>query len=158
MRKLTKAAGLLFLAAAAAIPAVAGAAPKGAKPADQFSDPFGAGAAGQPTSRPSDEGVIPIGTQGGGFGTQQVAVSAGTVEVHVNDANLIEVLRMLSLQSQKNIIASKDVRGTVTADLHDVTIKEALESIPVLDVAVKATWAPSLRTGLIISEASLALE
>jgi type IV pilus assembly protein PilQ len=128
MRKLTKAAGLLFLAAAAAIPAVAGAAPKGAKGGDQFSDPFGAGSAA-PTSRPSDADVIPIGTQGGGFGTQQVAVNAGTVEVHVNDANLIEVLRMLSLQSQKNIIASKDVRGSVTADLHDVTIKEALESI-----------------------------
>ncbi len=54
---------------------------------------------------------------------------AGTVEIHVNDANLVEVLRMLSLQSQKNIIASKDVRGTVTANLYDVTVKEALDAI-----------------------------
>jgi type IV pilus assembly protein PilQ len=36
---------------------------------------------------------------------------------------------MLSLQSQKNIIASKDVRGTVTANLYNVTIKEALDAI-----------------------------
>lgn len=54
---------------------------------------------------------------------------AGTVEIHVNDANLVEVLRMLSLQSQKNIIASKDVRGTVTANLYDVTVREALDAL-----------------------------
>lgn len=53
----------------------------------------------------------------------------GTVEIHVNEANLVEVLRMLSLQSQKNIIASKDVRGTVTANLYGVTIKETLDAI-----------------------------
>ena len=60
----------------------------------------------------------------------QVNVSdAGTVEIHVNEANLVEVLRMLSLQSQKNIVASKDVRGTVTANLYNVTIREALDAI-----------------------------
>ncbi len=53
----------------------------------------------------------------------------GTVEIHVNDANLVEVLRMLSLQSQRNIIASKDVKGTITANLYGVTIKEALDAI-----------------------------
>ncbi len=53
----------------------------------------------------------------------------GTVEIHVNDANVVEVLRMLSAQSQKNIIASKDVRGSVTANLYGVTVKEALEAI-----------------------------
>ncbi|MGF1635153.1 MAG: secretin and TonB N-terminal domain-containing protein [Phycisphaerae bacterium] len=53
----------------------------------------------------------------------------GTVEIHVSDAPLVEVLRTLSLQSQKNIIASKDVRGTVTANLYGVTIREALDAI-----------------------------
>ncbi|HEY0009615.1 MAG TPA: secretin and TonB N-terminal domain-containing protein [Tepidisphaeraceae bacterium] len=53
----------------------------------------------------------------------------GTVEIHVNDANVVEVLRMLSAQSQKNIIASKDVKGTVTANLYGVTVKEALDAI-----------------------------
>ncbi len=53
----------------------------------------------------------------------------GTVEIHVNDANVVEVLRMLSAQSQKNIIASKEVRGTVTANLYGVTVKEALDAI-----------------------------
>ena len=36
---------------------------------------------------------------------------------------------MLSLQSQKNIIASKDVKGTVTANLYGVTVREALDAI-----------------------------
>jgi hypothetical protein len=60
----------------------------------------------------------------------QVSVSdAGTVEIHVNNADLLEVLRMLSVQSQKNIVASKEVSGTVTANLYNVTIREALEAI-----------------------------
>lgn len=53
----------------------------------------------------------------------------GTVEIHVNDASLVEVLRMLSMQSKKNILASKEVRGTVTANLYNVTIHEALDAI-----------------------------
>jgi type IV pilus assembly protein PilQ len=60
----------------------------------------------------------------------QVAVSdAGMVEIHVNDTSLLEVLRMLSLQSRKNIIASKNVTGSVTANLYNVTIAEALDAI-----------------------------
>lgn len=60
----------------------------------------------------------------------QVNVSElGTVEIHVVDANLLEVLRMLAAQSQKNIVASKEVRGVVTANLYDVTIREALDAI-----------------------------
>ena len=53
----------------------------------------------------------------------------GLVEIHVNEANLGEVLRMLSLQLERNILASKEVRGTVTANLYDVTVKEALDAI-----------------------------
>jgi type IV pilus assembly protein PilQ len=53
----------------------------------------------------------------------------GTVEIHVNDAAIVEVLRMLSAQSQKNIIASKEVKGAITANLYGVTVKEALEAI-----------------------------
>ena len=36
---------------------------------------------------------------------------------------------MLSMQSRKNIIASKNVAGTVTANLYDVTFYEALDAI-----------------------------
>jgi len=60
----------------------------------------------------------------------KVAVSeSGTVEIHVSETSLSEVLRMLSIQARRNIIASKEVRGTVTADLYGVTIREALDAI-----------------------------
>ena len=49
----------------------------------------------------------------------------GRVEMHVRDLNLASVLQMLSMQSQGNIIASKDVSGKVTANLYNVTFEEA---------------------------------
>ena len=97
--------------------------PRSSKPAAD--DPFA------PSTQPSD--AVPAtqpATKGQSVTASQVNVSdAGTVEIHVNDANLVEVLRMLSLQSQKNIIASKEVHGTITANLYDVTVKEALDAI-----------------------------
>ena len=141
MRKWTKTAGILFMAASAVysgkwivaatadapVPTGAGAA---AKPVDD-SDPFATGPS--TTTQPSSDAASPTtqpAAQGQSVTASQVNVSdTGTVEIHVNDANLVEVLRMLSLQSQKNIIASKEVHGTVTANLYDVTVKEALDAI-----------------------------
>lgn len=51
------------------------------------------------------------------------------VEIHVADLPLATVLRMLSAQSLRNIVASPQARGTVTADLFDVSFHEALEAI-----------------------------
>ena len=60
----------------------------------------------------------------------QVSVSdSGLVEIHVNETSLLEVLRMLSLQSRKNIIASKNVTGSVSANLYNVTVPEALDAM-----------------------------
>jgi len=60
----------------------------------------------------------------------QVKVSeSGTFTIDVSEADVVKVIRMLALQSQRNIIASKEVRGTVSANLHNVTIKEALDAI-----------------------------
>ncbi len=74
--------------------------------------------------------VKPAKTGGHSVTTSEVNVNAaGTVEIHVNDASLVEVLRMLSMQSQKNIIATKDVTGTVTANLYNVTVRQALDAI-----------------------------
>jgi len=133
MRKWTKKAGILFVAAAAACsggllaaattdsPAIPAPA---TNPSADSSDPFASTPATQPaadaTTQPAGQSVT----------ASQVNVSDnGTVEIHVNDANLVEVLRMLSLQSQRNIIASKEVHGTVTANLYDVTVREALDAI-----------------------------
>lgn len=93
-------------------------APPGAETQTVTSDPFG-----QTT-------VVEQAESGSNLTTDDVNVDTnGTVEIHVNDANLVEVLRMLSLQSQRNIIASKDVKGTVTANLYGVTVREALDAI-----------------------------
>ncbi len=102
---------------------------------DTASDAAGTPLAATPTTNPS---VVPLSenTTGGApsagqsVTSSQVSMSdAGTVEIHVNDANLLEVLRMLSLQSQKNIVASKEVTGTITANLYNVTVREALDAI-----------------------------
>jgi type II secretory pathway component GspD/PulD (secretin) len=168
MRKWTKTAGVLFMAASAvysgqvavAASAKSANAGAGAKPSAKPAAPAAPIAAAteapaadatatnttegatapatQPTTAPSaDAAADPFAapaTAAGGEGQSvtapEVNVSdAGTVEIHVNDANLVEVLRMLSLQAQKNIVASKDVRGTVTANLYDVTVREALDAI-----------------------------
>lgn len=51
------------------------------------------------------------------------------VDLHVSDEELANVLEMLSIQSQKNIVASKNVSARVTANLYGVTFQEALDSI-----------------------------
>ena len=53
----------------------------------------------------------------------------GKVEMHVRDLDLASVLQMLSMQSQRNIVASQSVSGTVTANLYRVTFEEALTAI-----------------------------
>lgn len=56
----------------------------------------------------------------------------GTVDISVQDTDLATVLQMLSIEGKKNIITSKAVSATVTANLYDVTFYEALKAI--LDV------------------------
>ena len=49
-----------------------------------------------------------------------------TFQIHVKGADIRDVLRMLSEESRKNIVATRDIEGTVTADLYNVTFDEAL--------------------------------
>ncbi len=51
------------------------------------------------------------------------------VELHVQDEDLANVLQMLSIQSQRNIVSSRNVAATVTANLYGVTFYEALDAI-----------------------------
>lgn len=53
----------------------------------------------------------------------------GTVDLAVQDTDLAQILQMLSIQSKKNIITSKSVSATVSANLYDVTFYEALDAI-----------------------------
>ena len=66
--------------------------------------------------------------QEGGSKTVHVD-TAGTFEIHVQGADLRGVLQLLSTQGQKNIVATQDVAGQVTADLYGVTFQGALEAV-----------------------------
>lgn len=54
---------------------------------------------------------------------------AGLLEVHVRDTEITTVLEMLSYQACTNIVATKSVRGTVSAHLYGLTLPEALDAI-----------------------------
>ncbi len=87
---------------------------------DERTDPFAA-----PATAPASAGGA-----GASMTGEEVAITdAGTLTISFSDTNLLHALKLLSMQVHKNIIPSKDVRGTVTADLYDVTIREALDSI-----------------------------
>ncbi len=79
-------------------------------------------------------GLPPVGgasaKQGAAGMTSGVKVSEYmTVDLFVQDEDLANVLQMLSLQSQRNIVASRDVSARVTANLYGVTFYEALDAI-----------------------------
>ncbi|MEM1109404.1 MAG: hypothetical protein AAGH99_12030 [Planctomycetota bacterium] len=61
---------------------------------------------------------------------QDVAVDAlGQIDITVKDLEIAKVLQLLSIQSQRNIVASRNVSGNVSADLYGVSFNEALEAI-----------------------------
>jgi len=49
--------------------------------------------------------------------------------VQFQETDIAQALQMLSIQGQRNIITGKNVSGTVTANLFDVTVTEALDVI-----------------------------
>jgi type IV pilus assembly protein PilQ len=58
-----------------------------------------------------------------------VGVDGMVEQFNAQDLDINTALHFLSLQSKRNIIASKDVKGTVTANLYNVTFTEALDSL-----------------------------
>ena len=63
-------------------------------------------------------------------GDQTVAVgSFGQIDLHVKDLDVTKVLQLLSIQSQRNIVASRNVAGTISADLYSVDFYEAMDAI-----------------------------
>ncbi|MEE9212498.1 MAG: hypothetical protein V3U29_07580, partial [Phycisphaeraceae bacterium] len=62
--------------------------------------------------------------------TQEVNVgSFGLIDLHVKDLDLTKVLQLLSIQSQRNIVVSRNVSGVISADLYQVDFYEALGAI-----------------------------
>ncbi len=64
-----------------------------------------------------------------GWQSEVKVTESGKVELHVEDMPLGDVLRLLSLEGRRNIIASPKVKGTVTANLYGATFEEALNAV-----------------------------
>lgn len=121
MREWTKAIGVL-LAAVSCVSIIPGiyaadpAAPKTAVKSDE-ADPF---------AKSPSAAVMP----GRDLSKDELQITdLGMVEIHAADVPLVDILRSLSIQMRKNIVASKGVTGTVTANLFNVTFREALDAI-----------------------------
>ena len=54
---------------------------------------------------------------------------SGTFDIHVKDLEISQVLQLLSIQAERNIIATRDVDGKISADLFDVDFYQALDMI-----------------------------
>jgi len=85
------------------------------------------GLATDPSTKPKAESAIK--TVKGGEKQRVTVTDQMTVDMSVKDENISSVLEMLAVQSRKNIIASKNVTGKVSADLFGVTFYEALDSV-----------------------------
>ena len=90
------------------------------QPSNRLIESLGLGLPGSPKAAPA---------QTAGAGTDVRLSRPGTFEIHVQGADLRGVLQLLSTQGRKNIVATKEVTGTVTADLYGVTFTEALEAV-----------------------------
>lgn len=76
-------------------------------------------------SAPSDEATSQPSVPGVRVKTNR----PGAFDIDSQDADIRAILRMLSTQGSKNIVASRDVTGKVTMALYDVTFREALEAV-----------------------------
>lgn len=54
---------------------------------------------------------------------------AGLLDVNVKDVEISEVLRMLSFETEANIVASPKIQGKVSANLYGVTLWQALDGV-----------------------------
>ncbi|MBY0263328.1 MAG: hypothetical protein K2Q20_13350, partial [Phycisphaerales bacterium] len=86
-------------------------------------------AASAPAAEPRNPMKTGAGAPGAGKDAKVVVSEHMTVDLHVKDEDLSNVLELLSIQTQKNIIASNKVGGKVTATLYGVTFYQALDSI-----------------------------
>jgi type IV pilus assembly protein PilQ len=59
----------------------------------------------------------------------QVSSSGKLISLDFKDADIINLLRILSAESGRNIVAGDDVKGKVSVSLHNVTWEQALDTI-----------------------------
>lgn len=80
-------------------------------------------AAEGPPAQPPPEAPRP-GTLNIDAGSEQ-----NRITLHAADASLADVIRLLAAQANLNLVLAPDVTGTVTTDLKDVTVEQALQTV-----------------------------
>jgi type IV pilus secretin PilQ/predicted competence protein len=90
----------------------------------------------QATPAPAPAEVVPAATRSAepsstnlNQATVNVGVDGTVEQINFQDMDINTALHFLSLQSKRNIIASKEVKGTVTANLYNVTFAQALDAL-----------------------------
>jgi type IV pilus secretin PilQ/predicted competence protein len=86
---------------------------------------------------PSDQTTIESGAQPtptspartGLYPRPQPKPSDGRTSLHLNDVDVRKVFEMLSREHAMNILVSPNVKGTVTADLSNLTLEQTLDAI-----------------------------
>ena len=58
-----------------------------------------------------------------------ISVEEGRITLHAKDEDLTKILETISRLNEVNIIASKSVKGKVSADLYKVTVDEVLDAV-----------------------------
>ncbi len=90
---------------------------------------LGAGYAGEALGQDADITVVQENQSELPAGQGVEVGAAGQITITVADLDITRVLQLLSMQSQRNIVASRNVSGTVSAALYDVDFYEALDAI-----------------------------
>jgi type IV pilus assembly protein PilQ len=128
------AAALAYLALGAAAATGAEAAKKSPAPAKapaKAEAPKPAPAAPAPVEPAEPSAAEPSAPSGATAAAETVMIGEnGKIEsLHAKNEDISNILELLSRQYKMNIIASKSVKGKVTADLYNVTIDEVLDAI-----------------------------
>lgn len=98
--------------------------------------------AAQPTAAAPGGSALPAASRAGPAASQSPAPKPGTVSVAFRDASLAEVFEMLSRRERVNILLGKGVSGTVSVNLYDVPVAQAIRAI-----AEAAGYAAEVRNG-----------
>ena len=96
---------------------------------DQPQDTEKAPTSSQERAAPEAAAAAPAPDAGGTASSKAPAASAGLVSVDFKEADIRQVLRVISLKSGVDIVAGSDVEGLVTIKLTNVPWEEALEII-----------------------------
>ena len=82
-----------------------------------------------PFAKSSSTPVAAPAPQGRDLGQGELNVSGNMVDLKVDNVSITSVLGVLAEKTHKNIVASKSVTGTISANLYNVTLQEALDAI-----------------------------